>query len=258
MKHIVVDGRKLEFRRLPSAHPREDAPPMLFLHEGLGCIAMWRDFPQQVADVTGCEAVIYSRAGYGQSDAMPLPRTVRYMHDEGLSALPQLIRALELESPILFGHSDGGSIALICAGGTTLALSAAVVMAPHVLVEDITVAGIADAEQAWRTTPLRERLGRYHRDVDTVFRSWNDTWLSPEFRDWNIEPYLPAIGCPLLAIQGEDDEYATMTQIDRIAAAASDVELCKLADCRHSPHKDQPEAVIEAVRGFVDRILDER
>jgi len=256
MKFVNIGGRQLEYVRLPSAHPRDDAPPMVFLHEGLGSVAMWRDFPQRVADATGCEAIIYSRAGYGRSDPAPLPRGVSYMHDEGLEVLPALIEALQLDRPLLFGHSDGGSIALICAGGTPTPLAGVIVMAPHVMVEQISVDSIAAAEVAWQTTNLRERLGKYHADVEAAFRGWNDIWLHPDFRAWNIEPYLPAIRCPVLAIQGHDDEYGTLEQIDRIAAGAPDVDLVKLADCRHSPHKDQPDAVIEVAREFVWRILD--
>ena len=256
MKTVLVHDRRLEYVRLPSAHPREGAPAMIFLHEGLGSVSMWRDFPQRVADATGCEAIVYSRAGYGRSDPAPLPRTVRYMHDEGLQVLPALIEALGLERPILFGHSDGGSIVLICAGGTDVPLSGVIAMAPHVLVEDISVESIAQAEVAWQTTNLRERLGRYHDNVEAAFRGWNDVWLNPEFRAWNIEEYLPAIRVPVLAIQGEDDEYGTMDQIDRIGSGAPDVELAKLADCRHSPHKDQPDAVIAVVADFVDRLME--
>jgi pimeloyl-ACP methyl ester carboxylesterase len=255
LKLVTVGDTRLEYVRQPSAHPREDAPAIVFLHEGLGSVAMWRDFPQRVADATGCEAMVYSRAGYGRSDPAPLPRSVRYMHDEGLTVLPALLAALELERPILFGHSDGGSIALLCAGGTDTPLAGVIAMAPHVMVEEISVTSIAQAEVAWQTTDLRVRLGKHHADVEAAFRGWNDIWLHPEFRDWNIEQYLPRIRCPVLAIQGEDDEYGTMEQIERIAAQAEDVELAKLADCRHSPHKDQPAAVIEAVTGFVARLL---
>lgn len=260
MKQVQVGARsgtqRLEYVRLPSAHPREGAPAIVFLHEGLGSVAMWRDFPQKVADATGCEAVVYSRAGYGRSDPARLPRDTRYMHDEGLDVLPALLAALGLERPILFGHSDGGSIALICAGGTDTPLSGLVLMAPHVMVEDISVDSIAQAKVAWQTTDLPKRLGKYHADVEAAFRGWNDIWLHPDFRAWNIEEYLPRIAVPVLAIQGEDDEYGTMAQIDRIAAQARDVELVRLADCRHSPHKDQPEAVVAAVGEFVSRILD--
>ena len=257
MKQVQVGDTRLEYVRLPSAHPREGAPAIVFLHEGLGSVAMWRDFPQKVADATGCEAVVYSRAGYGRSDPARLPRDTRYMHDEGLHVLPALLAALGLERPILFGHSDGASIALICAGGTATPLTAVIVMAPHVIVEDISVSSIAQAKVAWHTTDLRTRLGKHHADVEAAFWGWNDIWLHPDFRAWNIEEYIPRILCPVLAIQGEDDEYGTMAQIERIAAQAPDVELVKLADCRHSPHKDQPAAVIDAVGEFVSRILED-
>ena len=260
MKRVQVgaepSAQHLEYVRLRSAHPRDGAPPIVFLHEGLGSLAMWKDFPQKIADATGCEAVVFSRAGYGRSDPAKLSRDTRYMHDEGLHVLPAFLTALGLERPILFGHSDGASIALICAGGTATQLSGVVVMAPHVLVEDISVESIAQAKVAWQTTDLPARLGKYHADVEAAFWGWNDIWLHPDFRAWNIEEYLPGIAVPVLAIQGEDDEYGTMAQIDRIAAQTRDVELVKLADCRHSPHKDQPEAVIEAVGDFVARILD--
>ncbi|AYH46149.1 alpha/beta hydrolase [Azoarcus sp. DN11] len=256
MKQVRVGGKNLEYVRLPSAHPREGAPAIVFLHEGLGSVTMWRDFPQKVADATGCEAIVFSRAGYGRSDPAELPRDTRYMHDEGLAVLPAFLDALQLDRPILLGHSDGGSIALICAGGTDTPLTGVVVMAPHVLVEDISVKSIAQAKVAWQTTDLPARLGKYHQDVEAAFWGWNDIWLHPDFRAWNIEEYVPRIACPVLAIQGEDDEYGTMDQIDRIAAQARDVDLVKLADCRHSPHKDQPAAVIEAVGEFVNRILD--
>jgi len=256
MKTVVIGGKAIEYVRWPSAHPREEAPAMVFLHEGLGAVSMWRDFPQQVADATGCEAVVYSRAGYGRSDPADAPRRADYMHREALQVLPALLAALGLEAPILFGHSDGGTIALLCAGGTQVALTGIIVLAPHVLVEEVTLAGIAATGQLWARTDLRARLGRHHRDVDRVFRDWHDLWLSPEFRDWNIEAYLPSIGCPVLALQGEDDEYASIEQIDRIARGAPGVELVKLADCRHSPHKDQPQAVLEATRAFVERVLE--
>ncbi|WP_018988727.1 alpha/beta fold hydrolase [Aromatoleum toluclasticum] len=256
MKLLRVGGKNLEYVRLPSAHPREGAPAIVFLHEGLGSVSMWRDFPQKVADATGCEAIVYSRAGYGRSDPADLPRDTRYMHDEGLAVLPAFLDALQLDRPILLGHSDGGSIALICAGGTGTQLSGVILMAPHVLVEDISVDSIAKAKVAWQSTDLPARLGKYHADVDAAFWGWNDIWLHPDFRAWNIEEYVPRIACPVLAIQGEDDEYGTMDQIDRIAAQARDVDVVKLADCRHSPHKDQPAAVIEAVGEFVNRILD--
>lgn len=255
MKTVRIKGVELEYVRLRSSHARDGAPAIVFLHEGLGSIAMWRDFPQKVADATGCEAVVYSRAGYGRSGADPQTRGVRYMHEQGLEVLPEFLRVLGIERPILFGHSDGGSIALLCAGGTDTALAGIIVAAPHVMVEDITIRGIEAARDAYRSTDLPARLGKYHKDVDAVFWAWNDIWLSPAFRAWNIEEYLPRIDCPILAIQGEDDEYGTMDQLDRIAEQSRDVDLLKLADCRHSPHKDQEQALIDAVVAFVARVF---
>jgi len=253
---LTVLDKRIEVVRLVSAHPRPQAPAMVFLHEGLGSLAMWRDFPQRMADACGCEAIVFSRHGYGRSDPLSAPRDTRYMHDEALIALPALLDALEVDRPFLFGHSDGGSIALIHAGGTRRALAGVIVMAPHVMVEDVALSSIARTGKAFQTSDLRQRLGRYHDDVDSAFRGWNDIWLHPDFRDWNIEQYLPSIACPVLALQGENDEYGSMAQIDLIAQGAPDVELVKLANCRHSPHKDQPAAVITAVADFVARILN--
>jgi pimeloyl-ACP methyl ester carboxylesterase len=254
MKTVCINGAQLEYLRLRSAHARDGAPVIVFLHEGLGSISMWRDFPQKVADATGCEAVVYSRQGYGRSDPATAQRTVRYLHEQGLEVLPALLAGLGIERPILLGHSDGGSISLICAGGTDTALAGVIVMAPHVMVEDLGIGGIEAARAAYLGTDLPVRLGKHHNDADAVFWAWNDIWLSPAFRSWNIEEYLPRIACPIMAIQGEDDEYGTMDQLDRIAAQARDVDLVKLADCRHSPHKDQEQAVIDAVKGFVERV----
>lgn len=256
MHYITVQGHQLEYVSLPSSHPRPGAPTMVFLHEGLGSISMWRDFPQQVADATGCKAIVYSRRGYGRSAPLSGPRPVTYMHDEALQVLPEFLDQLGVDRPILFGHSDGGSIALIHAGGHPRPVSGLVVMAPHYFVEPVALENIAIARQAYETGGLRERLARYHKDVDSAFRGWNDTWLHPDFKAWNIESYLSRIQVPVMAIQGEDDEYATMIQIDGIAQRCPDVDLVKLADCRHSPHKDQPQAVIEAVTGFVGRLVD--
>jgi pimeloyl-ACP methyl ester carboxylesterase len=251
---VRIDGRRLEVVRLQPAQPRRDSPAIVMLHEGLGSVSMWRDFPQRVADSTRCEVLAYSRVGYGKSDPITTQRNVRYMHEEALVTLPALLDALQIERPVLLGHSDGGSIALICAGGTGRHLRGVIAMAPHVMVEAISVSSIEQAKVAYRSTDLPRRLARYHDDVDSAFWGWNDIWLHPEFRDWNIEEYLPRIECPVLAIQGENDEYGTMEQVDRIARQARSVELVKLPRCGHSPHKDQPEAVLAAVRAFVGRI----
>jgi pimeloyl-ACP methyl ester carboxylesterase len=248
---VTVCGHRLEVQRIAGA--KVGAPTIVFLHEGLGSVAMWRDFPQRVVEATGCHAVVYSRYGYGQSDLLQASFAVRYMHDEGLAALPELLEKLGIEEPILFGHSDGGSISLVHAGAHDR-VKALVLEAPHVFVEDVCVESIAAAKITFATTDLAKKLGRYHADPEKSFRGWNDVWLHPDFRAWNIEDCLPRITCPVLAIQGEDDEYGTMEQLHRIGRAIPDAELVDLADCRHSPHKDQPAAVIEAMTRFVDRI----
>jgi pimeloyl-ACP methyl ester carboxylesterase len=245
-------GHRIEYERIDVGAP--DRPTLVLLHEGLGSVAMWHDFPGRLAHAIGCNALVYSRWGYGESDPLTAPREVRYMHDEALVALPELLDTLGIERPVLVGHSDGGSIALIHAGAGARPVAAVVTLAAHVLVEDISVASIAAAKAAWETTDLRAKLARYHADVDSAFLGWNRIWLRPDFRAWNIEAYLPGIACPVLAIQGEDDEYGTMEQVRRIGAQVTDADLLALADCRHSPHRDQPDAVIEAITRFVDRV----
>ena len=247
---IDVCGHRLEYRRIAAA---ADSPALVFLHEGLGSIGQWRDFPDRVSAATGLPAIVYARYGYGQSDVLQQAFGVDFMHREALETLPELLRALGLERPILIGHSDGASIALIHAGSGH-ALRGLVAMAAHVFVENISIESIAAAKQTFETTDLPQKLARYHRDPAKTFYGWNDVWLAPEFRSWNIERYLPAIRCPLLAMQGYDDEYGTMAQIDAIARqAGGPVEVLKLEDCGHSLHRDQPEAVIRAVADFVRR-----
>jgi pimeloyl-ACP methyl ester carboxylesterase len=246
---VTVQGRKLEVQRIAGARPT-----LVFLHEGLGSVAMWRDFPQKVAAATGCAAVVYSRYGYGQSEVLREPRSVDYMHVEALEALPDLLGRLDIPEPVLVGHSDGGSIALIHAAARDK-VRGLVVMAPHVFVENLSVESIATAKTAFETTDLPQKLARYHADVGKTFRGWNDIWLHPDFRRWNIEEYLPRVRCPVLAIQGFDDEYGTMAQIEAIAAqTGGPIELLRLADCRHSPHRDQPQVVIEAMSRFIERL----
>jgi pimeloyl-ACP methyl ester carboxylesterase len=249
---VVVSGRKLEVQRIPG--PARGARTLVFLHEGLGSVAMWRDFPAIAAAAAGCAAVVYSRYGYGRSEALSAPHGVDYMHREALEALPELLAKLEVRDPLLVGHSDGGSIALLHAA-THPEVMGVVVMAPHVFVEELSVKSIAEAKAAFETTDLPQKLGRYHADAGKTFRGWNEIWLHPDFRAWNIEGCLPRIHCPMLAIQGFDDEYGTMAQLEAIARqAGGPIELLRLADCRHSPHRDQPAVVIEALSRFVDRL----
>lgn len=254
MKFVTIQDRRIEYEFIHAG--TADAPTIVFLHEGLGSVAMWRDFPSHVAHATGCNALVYSRYGYGQSDPLTEPRRVDFMHDEALKVLPEVLDKLRVKKPILLGHSDGGSIALIHAGGSGRPVVGVIALAPHVMVEDISISSIQMAKQTYQTTDLRDKLARYHANPDSAFWGWNDIWLNPEFRNWSIEEFLPRITCPVLAIQGEDDEYATMEQIDRIGRLVPDVDLVKLRDCRHSPHREQPQAVIEAVVHFVDRIRE--
>jgi pimeloyl-ACP methyl ester carboxylesterase len=252
MPFVEAGGHTLEYERIDVGAAAR--PAIVLLHEGLGSVRMWKDFPSQLAHATGCNLVVYSRYGYGQSSRLAGDRGVGYMHDEALVALPQLLDRLAIERPILVGHSDGASIALIHAAASGRPVHALVVMAPHVMVEDVSVTSIAEAKTAFETTEMRAKLARHHADVDTVFRGWNRIWLHPDFRSWNIEALLPRIDCPVLVIQGEDDEYGTMAQVQSIRERVADVDVHVLPDCRHSPHKDQPEATLEAITRFVDRV----
>ena len=251
MALTTVAGGRIEYERIPGARGE---PTIVLLHEGLGSISMWRDFPRQVAEVTGHEVLVYSRHGYGRSAPLTAPRSLRFMHDEALIVLPELLDTLEIRRPILLGHSDGGSIAIIHAGGSGREVAGLVLLAPHVMVEEISVASIAAARVAYAEGDLRARLARHHDDVDGAFRGWNDVWLQPDFRAWTIEEYLPRVTCPVLVIQGEDDEYGTMAQVDRIGRAIPDAQILELAQCGHSPHRDRTAEVLEAIRGFVEKI----
>lgn len=248
----MVDGRRFEALRIDAQRP--DRPTLVLLHEGMGCVAMWRDFPQALCATTGCGALVYSRAGYGRSDPAIGVRGVDYLHVEALDVLPGVLDAAGIENPLLVGHSDGGSIALIYAAQASRPLRGVVAMAPHEFVEAETLAGIRAAREAWQDTNMRERVARYHDNPDWVFHAWNDTWLSPEFARWSIEALLPAITCPVLAIQGVDDEYATLRQIEVIAECVPHGRALALPQCGHSPQRDQPGAVIEAVTEFLDGI----
>lgn len=242
----TVDGIRLEVAWFGA---EGDRAPIVLLHEGLGCVGLWKDFPGRLAEATGRRVLAYSRRGYGRSDILAGPREPDFMHREALDVLPPLLAALGIARPILVGHSDGGSIALIHAGAG-FPLSGVAVMAPHVFVEPFSLAEIRKARTAWDTTDLRARLGRWHADPDAAFRGWNDIWLDPRFEAWNIEEYLAGIMVPLLALQGRDDEYGTLEQIHRIARACPQTQLVEVDDCRHSPHRDQPAVVLAALTAF--------
>jgi pimeloyl-ACP methyl ester carboxylesterase len=250
MELLNFGARQVEYRFALPAQPL--GIDIVMLHEGLGSMSMWRDFPERLATATGCRTLVYSRHGYGRSTPLDRPRTVDYLHEEARIWLPAILERLDIRRPLLFGHSDGASIALIHAARPQSDVCAVVALAPHVKVEDITVRSIAQTKGAYGSTNLRDRLGRYHADVDSTFWGWNRIWLDPEFRSWNIEGLLSSIRCPVLAIQGEDDEYGTMDQIESIGRGAAAATLLALPACRHSPHLDQPEAVIEATRRFLE------
>ena len=247
---LSVRGRSVEYQRIAAAAA---GPTLVFLHEGLGSISQWRDFPARIVEGTGLPAIVYARYGHGQSDVLLQPHGVDFMHREALESLPELLRQLGISRPILIGHSDGASIALIYAGAGH-PLRGLVAMAPHVFVEDISIEGIVAAKRVFDTSDLPQKLARHHRDPCKTFHGWNDVWLAPAFRGWNIEGFLPAIKCPLLAIQGHEDEYGSMAQVDAIARqAGGPVEVLKLDGCGHSPHRDQPETVVKTIVEFVKR-----
>jgi len=253
MSLVTLQGHRIEVEEIPAAHP--NAPSLIFLHEGLGSVALWRDFPAKLAAATGAAAVVYSRYGYGKSASIARPHATDYMHKEALEALPELREKLDIENPILIGHSDGASIALIHAGAGRWPVRALILEAPHVFVEDVTVASIEAAKEIYRSTDLRVRLGRYHADPDSAFWGWNDIWLHPDFRGWNIEDVLPGVHSPVLAIQGADDEYGTLAQIDAIERGVrGPFERLVLANCKHSPHRDQEAATLLAMAAFIARV----
>ena len=252
-----VLGRQLEYRWI-GPRPGE-APTIVFLHQGLGCVAMWRDFPDRMASATGCGALVYSRLGHGASEALSGPRPVRYLHDEALEVLPAVLAHFGLGEVVLYGHSDGASIAILHAGSDRelahrrRSVRALVLEAPHVFVEPEATEGIMRISREYETTRLLERLSRYHGDnTDSMFRAWADVWLSPEFQAWNIEEILPAIESPVLVIQGEDDEYGTVKQVEAVLKGIrGPARSLLLAQCGHSPHSERPAEVLEAASRFV-------
>ena len=230
------------------------APIIVFLHEGLGSLAMWKDFPQALCAAAGCRGLVYSRPGYGRSTPRAAEEAwgLDFMHRQAFDVLPALLQALGVQDRYwLLGHSDGGSIALLHAARHPQRVAGAIVVAPHIVVEDLSVASIEQARVAYAQTDLRERLARYHDDPDSAFYGWNRIWLHPPFRQWSIEAEIDAIQAPLLAVQGLDDEYGTLEQIRGIARRVPHTQLLELAHCGHSPHRDQPQALIDAASDFI-------
>ena len=225
--------------------------PVVFLHEGLGSVAMWKDFPERFCADHGLCGLVFSRGGYGRSTPKPADErwAPDFLHVQARTVLPALLSELQIERPWLFGHSDGASIALLHAARFDVA--GIVVVAPHLFVEALSIASIEKARDAYATTDLQLRLGRYHDDPDSAFRGWNDVWLDPAFRSWNIESELDTIRCPVLAVQGEDDEYGTLDQIRAIARRVPRTELRVIAECGHSPQRDQPATLVAVAARFI-------
>lgn len=253
MQRLNIDGYQLEVRQITGS---ETLAPIVFLHEGLGSVSMWSqrglDWPLAVCHATGRSGVVYSRRGYGQSDPAPLGRKVLrpdYMHREAFEVLRALLAELKIESPVLLGHSDGATIALLHA--SQFPVAACIAMAPHVLVESVAVDAIGQAKLAFETGDLRQRLAKHHADVDGAFWQWNDVWLSEGFASFDIRLECQRITAPLLLVQGLNDEYGTMRQLDEIAKAAPHAQQIRLADCGHSPHRDQPQLCIESIADFL-------
>ena len=250
MEFLDLGGARLEYRLWPG--PRK--PGIVLLHEGLGSVSMWRDFPERLARASGCPVFAWSRQGYGGSSPAPLPFDPRYMHDEARHWLPLILQATGFDEMVLVGHSDGASIAAIHAGDRTESgLRGLVLMAPHFFVEDISLLSIAVARRAYETGDLRGRLERHHgANVDGAFWGWNRIWLDPGFRHWDIQALLRNIEVPTLLIQGADDEYGTVAQIEAARSAiAAPLTTVMLPECRHSPHRDQPETTVDAIVTFL-------
>jgi pimeloyl-ACP methyl ester carboxylesterase len=249
---------RIEVQRIVPSGPRAGAPTLVFLHEGLGSVAMWRNFPQRLCNAAGVHGIVYSRPGYGRST--PRDHSERwgldFMHRQAHELLPALLQELQIDCdthpPWLLGHSDGGSIALLYAARFPRRVSGLVVMAPHVFVEEVALASIQQARHHYERTDWRQRLARYHDDPDSAFWGWNDIWLHPPFAHWNIEAEITGIACPLLAIQGLDDEYGTLEQVHAIARKVPQAELVELPQCGHAPHRDQALRVIDEVTRFVN------
>jgi pimeloyl-ACP methyl ester carboxylesterase len=249
--NAMVSGRLVEYEWVgPPAH---DRPTLVFLHEGLGSVGQWKRFPNDLCDRLNRRGLVYNRFGYGRSERIDEPRTARYLHHEALDVLPAILSTLDIDRPILVGHSDGGSIALIYAGAGIGPIEALILEAPHIFVEDTTIDGLHRIQDEYGKGQLRDKLAGYHADVDHMFRSWLDVWLDPAFRSWTIEPYLEAISCPVLVFQGREDQYGTPAHIDAIARHVKGrFESHLLANCGHTPHFDQREIVLNAIVAFLD------
>ncbi len=252
---LDIGTQRLEYR---FTGPRPDiAPTLVLLHEGLGCVGLWGDFPERLSAATGAGVFVYSRAGYGNSSPVTLPRPLSYMHDEARETLPPLLDAIGFRHGLLIGHSDGASIAAIYAGShQDHRVGGLVLIAPHFFTEDAGIASIFESRKAYETGDLRARLSRWHADVDNAFRGWNGAWLDPEFRRWDITEFLAYIRVPVLVVQGKDDQYGTVKQIEAAQAECyCPVEIALLPGARHTPQREAPDATLTAISGFVDRVV---
>lgn len=251
-RDVIVDGKRLETLFFSAAVA---TPVMVMLHEGLGSIAMWKDFPGRVAQATGCSVLVYSRYGHGKSARLAETRTINFMHHEATVVLPQLLAQFGVQRPILLGHSDGASIALIYAGTWPEQVRGLILEAPHVFVEDFGLRSTIAIRTLYESSDLPQKLSRYHDHADEMFRGWNDIWLDRQFRQWNIEEYLCAISCPTLVIQGEDDEYGTLAHVEAIQRRVPETQTLILPRCGHSPHREEPEITLGAISKFVAALL---
>lgn len=252
---LSIDGAMLEYA-FWGPHP-EDAPTLVLLHEGLGCVAIWRDFPERLVETTGYGVFAYSRAGYGGSDPCALPRPLSYLEDEARGPLPLALDAIGLRRGVLVGHSDGGTIAALYAGmHDDPRLAGIAVMAPHFFTEEVAIIGIAEAKRLYETGDLRDKLRRLHGDnVDCAFRGWSESWLHPAWRDWDVTAVLPSIRVPVLAMQGVDDHYGSEAQIDiLVERCPGPVTKVMLPDCGHSPHRERPAETLAAIQAFAAEV----
>jgi pimeloyl-ACP methyl ester carboxylesterase len=252
---LTIGASDLEYRMIGPA--LDDAPTIVMLHEGLGSAGLWGDFPDKLQAATGAGVFVYSRAGYGASTPVTLPRPLDYMHVEALEILPKLLDEIGFRRGLLLGHSDGASIAAIYAGGAgDHRVRGLAMIAPHFVVEDISVASIANIKQAYETTDLRSKLARWHNDVDNAFYGWNGAWLDPQFRSWDISEYLAYIRVPVAILQGAEDQYGTLRQIEIAEQECyCPVDVTIIPGAGHSPHREVPEATLNAIAEFAGRIL---
>ena len=252
---LSVRGLELEY----ACHgPAPDqAPTIVMLHEGLGCVALWRDFPARVAEATGMGVIAFSRAGYGQSDPAALPRPLDFITQEAVEVLPEVLDQIGFQRGILLGHSDGASIAAAHAGSIAdMRVRGLILMAPHFFTEPHGLAAIAEAKVAFESGELRARMAKYHADPDNAFYGWNEVWLREGFREWDITEVIDYFRVPTLAIQGRDDAYGTLKQIEVIEERSyAPVDLLVLEGCGHAPHQEKPEEVLSAIAEFAERLM---